>query len=233
MNLLRQLRRLLRNTSGVSAVEFALGAPFLLTAGLWGSETANYALVNMRVGQLAVHIADNASRIGDTSSLQNRKIYESDINDVIYGAQVQGGPSIGLYDNGRVIISSLEVRESAASGDDEQYIHWQRCRGAKVAASSFGGEDDALADGMGREGSEVIAQPGDAVIFVEINYTYQPLISSLFMGSLDIISTASFTVRDDRDLSQIYQRNPTSPDSEQQCIVFTGNVGVANDGTIS
>ena len=231
MSLLRQLRRLLRNTSGVSAVEFALGAPFLLTAGLWGSETANYALVNMKVGQLAVHIADNASRIGDTSTLQNRKIYESDINDVIYGAQIQGGPSIGLYDNGRIIISSLETRD-AGSGE-EQYIHWQRCRGAKNVASSFGEEGDVKPDGMGREGNEVLAQSGDGVIFVEVNYTYQPLISANFMGSLDIISTASFTVRDDRDLSQIYQRDPVNPDAEQRCDAFSGNLGADTDGSLN
>jgi hypothetical protein len=233
MSLLRQLRRLVRNTSGVSAVEFALGAPLLLTAGLWGSETANYALVNMKVGQLAVHIADNASRIGDTSTLQNRKIYESDINDVIYGAQIQGGPTIGLYDNGRVIISSLQVRPMGGGGDEEQYIHWQRCRGVKNVASSFGDEGDVKPDGMGREGNEVLAQSGDAVIFVEVNYTYQPLISANFMGSLDIISTASFTVRDDRDLSQIYQRDPINPDTEQQCSVFSGNLGADTDGSLN
>ena len=68
------LRRLARNRSGVAMTEFALGAPFLLMAGLWGTEMANYALVNMKIGQLAVHIADNASRIGDTSMLQDRKI---------------------------------------------------------------------------------------------------------------------------------------------------------------
>lgn len=233
MNLLRHFRRLLRSTSGVAAVEFALGMPLLLTAGLWGTETANYALVNMKIGQLAVHIADNASRIGDTSTLQNRKIYESDINDVIYGAQIQGGPGIGLYDNGRVIISSLQVRDAPAGGSEEQYIHWQRCRGAKAVASSYGDEGDVLADGMGRNGSEVIAQSGDAVIFVEISYTYQPLISANFMGSLDISSTASFTVRDDRDLSQIYQRDATNPDTEQTCNLYTGNLAVDTTGSVS
>lgn len=233
MSLLRTLRRLARNTSGVSAVEFALGAPFLLTAGLWGSETANYALVNMKVGQLAVHIADNASRIGDTSTLQNRKIYESDINDVIYGAQIQGGPNIGLYDNGRVIISSLQVRPLGGGGDEEQYIHWQRCRGSKNVASSFGDEGDVKPDGMGRAGNEVLAQSGDAVIFVEINYTYQPLISANFMGSLDIISTASFTVRDDRDISQLYQRDPAAPDPVQRCNAYAGTITVNTLGQMN
>lgn len=86
---LRRLLRRLRDTSGVAMTEFALGAPFLLMAGLWGAESANYALVNMKMSQLAIQLADNASRVGDTSTLQNRKIYESDINDVLYGAQLQ------------------------------------------------------------------------------------------------------------------------------------------------
>ena len=113
---LSSFRRLLRNRSGVAMTEFALGAPFLLMAGLWGTETANYALVNMKVGQLAVHVADNASRVGDTSTLQNRKVYEADILDVLIGAQIQGGPALDLYENGRVIISSLQVSVPPTAG---------------------------------------------------------------------------------------------------------------------
>jgi hypothetical protein len=233
MSMLAALRRLIKNRSGVAMTEFALGAPFLLTAGLWGTETANYALVNMKVGQLAVHIADNASRVGDTSTLQNRKIYESDINDVIIGAQIQGGPSMRLYDNGRVIISSLQVGEVGAANEGEQYIQWQRCRGIKAAGSSYGDEGDVLASGMGPSGNEVIAQEGDAVIFVEIDYTYQPLISASFLGSRDIRSIASFTVRDDRDLSQIYQRDTSKPDPVQSCNAFTGNVTIGKNGDVN
>ena len=146
------LRRLRRNASGVAMTEFALGAPFLLTAGLWGTEMANYALVNMKIGQIAVHIADNASRIGDTSTLQNRRIFEADINDVIYGAEMQAGPGINLYDNGRVIISSLEVRPSGSNGTNQQYIHWQRCRGKKHSDSSYGVENTVLPTAWDRRG---------------------------------------------------------------------------------
>ena len=230
MSLLTRLRALLRNRSGVAMVEFALGTPFLLTAGLWGAEEANYALVNMKISQLAEHLADNASRIGDTSTLQNRRIYESDINDLIFGAQVQSGRKIGLYDNGRIIISSLEVN----SGNNNQYIHWQRCRGIKAYTSAYGiqGQDLGTA-GMGPKNDEVTAQPGDAVIFVEINYTYQPLVSAKFLGSLDIYAIASFTVRDSRDLSQIYQRNPGSPDPVQTCNKYTGNAVISTNGTFN
>ncbi|MFM5923993.1 MAG: pilus assembly protein [Novosphingobium sp.] len=209
--------------------EFALGAPFLLTAGLWGTEEANYALVNMKIGQLAVHLADNASRIGDTSTLQNRRIFESDITDVMIGGQIQGGPSLDFYDHGRVIISSLEAEGSAGT----QYIHWQRCRGAKHVAAEYGDEGDTLPSGMGPAGEEVSAEPGDAVIFVEINYTYQPLISARFLGNLDIKSIASFTVRDSRDLTQIYQRDPARPDPVQACSAYKGNIAIAKNGTVT
>ena len=227
------LRRLRPNASGVAMTEFALGAPFLLMAGLWGTETANYALVNMKIGQLAVHIADNASRIGDTSTLQDRRIFEADINDVIYGAEMQAGPGINLYENGRVIISSLEVRPAAAGGSEDQYIHWQRCRGKKHSTSSYGTAGDTLPNGMGPAGLEVFAEPDDAVIFVQIAYTYQPLISAQFMGSLDMHSIAAFNVRDDRDLSQIYQREPGSPDAVQGCSAFTGTPSISPTGKMT
>lgn len=225
------IRRLAASTSGVAMTEFALGAPFLLMAGLWGAEMANYALVNMRVSQLALQIADNASRIGDTSSLQNRKIYESDINDVIFGAQIQSGKALNLYDNGRVFISSVEVRSNGTT----QYIHWQRCRGAKNVTSSYGVEGDNLPSaGIGPTGEEVAAQVGDAVIFVQVNYTYQPLITSKLITNRDIHAIASFTVRDSRDLTQIYQRNPMKPDPVQTCsTVKKGSMTITSKGVIS
>jgi len=222
------LRKLTRGTSGVAMVEFALGAPFLLMVGLYGVEMANYALVNMKVSQLALHIADNASRVGDTSTLQNRKVYESDINDLLIGANLQGGQAIKLYKNGRVIISSLEVWDQSVNGngtggksDGVQFIHWQRCLGAKLATSSYGNQNQALPNGIGPTGAEVQAEPGGAVIFVELNYTYQPLISATFLGNLDIKSIASFMVRDSRDLSGIMQRNASSPDMVADCAAYT------------
>lgn len=211
-------------------VEFALGAPFLLMAGLWGTEMANYALVNMKVGQLAVHIADNASRIGDASTLKDRKIYESDINDVIFGAQIQGGSPLDLYNHGRVIISSLEP-DMTGVRPGEQYIHWQRCRGNKHVQSSYGLEGQWPTNGMGPPGSEVYVENETAVIFVELNYTYQPLISDRFIQNREISSISSFIVRDNRDLSQIYQRDPTRPDPVQRCSTFTGNVSIGANGS--
>lgn len=228
---LRNLIRRLRDPSGVAMTEFALGAPFLLMAGLWGAESANYALVNMKMSQLAIQLADNASRIGDTSTLQNRKIYEADINDVIYGAQLQAG-GLDIYGQGRVIISSLQVED----GTENQYIKWQRCRGVMEAGSSYGDEGDGLdgsMTGMGPAGTEVMAQPGDAVIFVELIYNYRPMVSARFVGNREIRAIASFTVRDKRDITQIYQRDPDSPDQVQTCNTFRGQAVLSSTGKMS
>lgn len=225
----RLVRALRRDCSGVAATELALSAPVLLVAGLYGTEMANLTITHMRINQLAVHIADNASRIGDTSTLQDRRIYESDINDLILGANIQAGAGLAVFERGRVIISSLEV--DAETG--KQYIHWQRCRGAKVADSSYGEQGDGLGatvlTGMGPAGQEVQAQPGDAVIFVEIQYDYRPLVSDGFVKNDTVNTFAAFTVRDDRDLSQIYQRDPSTPDQVQTCDVYRGTPTVTGD----
>ena len=162
--------------------------------------------------------ADNASRIGDTSNLESRKIYENDINDLLEGAAIQSG-SLDFFNHGRAIVSSLEV-----NAEDEQYIHWQRCRGTKTWASHYGEEGHVLpisSPGMGPAGAEVQALPDGAVIFVELAYDYEPLIDVPFARGQQITSVASFMVRDKRDLSRIYQRDPASPDPVADCTAIT------------
>lgn len=216
------VRRLRRSRSGVAMTEFALSLPLLMTAGLWGLEVANQAVVQMQVSQLAVHIADNASRIGDTSTLEDRNIYESDLNDVFLGANIQGGTRIDLFERGRVIVSSLEV---VPDTEDQQYIHWQRCKGRKPHPSSYGVEGDGLNGdlaGIGPPGEEVFAFGEEAVIFVEVSYDYSPLISDVFTTVETLSATAAFNVRDDRDLSRIHQRDPDDPDPVADCAVHDG-----------
>jgi len=64
---------------------------------------------------------------------------------------------------------------------------------------------------MGTEGAEVEALPGDAVIFVEVAYDYTSLSPFSALDGNTITYTGAFTVRDARDLTQIYQTNPAAP----------------------
>ena len=221
MQFLPNLRALLRDRRAVAMTEFALAAPLMLTAGLGGLEAANLAVTHMKISQAAMQIADNASRIGDETVLKDRPITETDIIDLMMGADLQSGNRIDLYGFGRVILSSLET----VPGDDsQQYIHWQRCMGEFTAGSSYGVEGDGVGDpsfvGMGPPGQEVMAMPGDAVMFVEIVYEYQPIITDAWVGDRMIRSFASFTVRDSRDLSDIYQEDPGNPVQPATCNTY-------------
>ena len=153
--------------------------------------------------------------------------YEADLTDLFIGADIQGGRRIDLFERGRVIISSLEV---VPDTEDQQYIHWQRCLGRKNHVSTYGLEGDGLdggIPGMGPAGEEVWAFADEAVIFVEIAYDYESIVGDAFGFSDVVFATASFTVRDDRDLEQIYQRDPGDPDPVASCDVYGPTTGVA------
>ena len=206
----RRLRHLRRANSGMAMVEFAFFAPILFLLGMGGTELANLAVTHMRISQAAMHIADNASRIGERDTLSAQRIFESDINDLLTGVNLQAGEAVGLYENGRVILSSLEQ-----NSDGGQWIHWQRCMGTKPAASAYGTQGTGASGtdfpGMGPSGEEIQAQANSAVMYVEVVYDYQPIIGNDFASFLpadEIRSTAAFTVRNSRDLTQIYQTSP-------------------------
>lgn len=215
---LAQLRSCLRglrsDRSGVALIEFAYVLPILLVLGVGGLELSNLAVMNLRVSQAAMHIGDNASRIGDRDILSAQKIYEGDIEDLFIGVNIQSGAQTDLFEHGRVIISSLE-----RNADGGQWIHWQRCMGKKNVASAYGGQGTGATGtgfaGMGLAGQELQATTGQAVIFVEIFYDYQPLIGNeyarSFVNLTQIKTSAAFNVRGARDLSQIYQRSDPSP----------------------
>ena len=211
------LARLAISVAGTAMTEFALSLPLLLTVGLYGAEMVNYTIVRMKVNEIATHLADNASRIGDTSTLQNRKIFESDVNDLFFGSNIQATRTLNFYEHGRAIISSLEIKPS----NGKQFIHWQRCKGKKVFASSYGDENDNVT-GMGPAGEQVTAFPDEGVIFVEVAYDYQPLVSARFVGTPVMHSYAAFVVRDKRDYTKIHQRKPLSPDTVSVCSAHDG-----------
>nr|WP_137678372.1 pilus assembly protein [Parerythrobacter lutipelagi] len=200
--------------------ELALSAPLVLTAGLFGLESANLAITHMKVSQSSMMIADNASRIGDETLLQDRRIYEIDVTDLMRGADLQMGEQLDIFQHGRVVLSSLET-DPDDDAEAQQYIHWQRCMGKLKYEPQFGKEGDGKGDpsftGMGPSGEEVMAPPGGAVIFVEVAYEYQPIITDAFISDRIITTYGSFIVRESRDLREIYQKNPLLPDDPATC----------------
>jgi len=202
------LRRLIRDTRGVALLEFALSLPILLALSLTGAELTNYIISRMRVSQIALHLADNAARIGSGSQLQAKSISEADINDLLTGAGLQSG-ELALFTHGRVIITSLEP-DPANSGKNR--IRWQRCRGAKTAQlSAYGNAGATNLNGMGKAGRLATAPTDGVTMYVEVYYEYQPLLKASFAPNTNFREEASMMVRDRRDTvggtNGVYQVN--------------------------
>lgn len=201
-------RRLRRNTSGLALVEFAFAAPLVLGMGMLGTETAFMVITHMQISQIAMQVADNASRVGEQDVLTARKVYERDVAETLIGAEKLGN-NIRIFEQGRVIISSLQ--RNAQGG---QWIAWQRCRGAKNHVSSYGvqgnGATGTSFPGMGVPGRYITASEGTAVMFVEVSYNFRSPTPLNLFDDREIEYTAAFNVRDNRDLTQLYAGGPVA-----------------------
>lgn len=180
------------NDRGVAFIEFALVAPVLLFLILGGLEVVNYALAQLKVNQIAMTVADNAGRV--TTGIDEANIYE-----VFAGADAIG-KSMGFEQHGRIVLSSLQ--DNGQEGNKHgQMINWQRCWGDLATAPSYGTEgdgrdDNTLENGLGADGNRIASIPGTAVMFVEVTYEYQPLISDTIVPVAGTIRRESaFNVR--------------------------------------
>jgi Flp pilus assembly protein TadG len=210
----RFARRLAGDTSGLALVEFAFAAPLVLGMGMLGTDTAYLVITHMQISQIAMQVADNASRVGEQDVLTARKVFERDIAETLIGAE-KLGQNLDFYDNARVIISSLQ--RNASGG---QWIAWQRCRGAVQHTSSYGVEGNGATGtsfpGMGVPGRYITASQGTAVMFVEVAFDYEPITPITVFENRRIVYTAAFNVRDNRDLTRLYAGGPVA-----RCNVFS------------
>ncbi len=211
-------RALYKNQSGLALVEFAVSLPFFIGLTIGGFETANFAFTVMKVDQLTSNTADGAARIGQGDPLSAKRITEADINDVFAGTIREGktillgdqhpykDPNTGevvLRGNARVILSSLEPVVGFDSDEPKFRIRWQRCVGkAGYYTSNYGTPTTASSiDSIGPTASPVTALSDTAVMFVETQYRYRPLIMNGFalLDEQDITRTAAMIVRERRD----------------------------------
>ncbi|EZP48988.1 TadE/TadG family type IV pilus assembly protein [Sphingomonas sp. RIT328] len=234
------MRHLLRATRGVALIEFALTMPLVLGVGAWGTEMAWLAITHLRVSQVALNLADTASRVGLLGASNITQLREADIADVLTSARLQGA-ALDLTNRGRITISSLE-QQTAGS----QYLHWQRCLGMRSGTGYDSNYDRsngtmdrgdgvgtspssagvAMPNGMGDTAATRVSAPvGSGVMYIEVSYDYKPVFSTYWVpggaSATRIRYTASYVVRDRRDFSQIY--NPSPAATQYFCDLYTAS----------
>jgi Flp pilus assembly protein TadG len=207
----RFLGRLRRDDRAIMLIEFAYSLPILMSLAFTSVELTNLAIANMRVSQIAMTVADNLSRAKQSVPLGLPQLREVDINDALLGARIQGGDRLNILSSGRIVVSSLQQNAS-----NRQRIFWQRCKGALTGSNSAYGVEGATEGttpgftGMGAGATRVQAAPGSAIIFAEVTYNYEPLVGAWALGNFRIRREAAYYVRDDRDLTQVYNPAPTA-----------------------
>ena len=206
----------------------------MLALGLLGLETANYAMANLRVSNIAMLTADNAARVRDS-------IDEGDIIELFTGAKMSGS-NINFAQNGRIILTDLE--QTSTGG--KQWVRWQRCDGAlnyaatpsalrpltaaggviangteiyqtdrQTNSSAPSSETKASLTSVGSGSNIISAQSGTAVMLVEVAYDYQPIIPNSFLQGKRITYVSAFNVRQrtDQTLRNINRVTPKSCNS--------------------
>ena len=217
--------------SGVAFLEFAFALPVVLALGLLGLETANYAMSNLRVSNIAMLTADNAARVRDS-------IDEGDIVELFTGAKMSGS-NINFAQNGRIILTDIE--QTSTGG--KQWVRWQRCDGAlsytatpsalrpltsggsvinngteiyntdrTTTSSAPSSEAKASLTSVGSGTNVISAGAGTAVMVVEVAYNYQPVIPNSFLAGRRITYVSAFNVRQrtDQTLRNVNRITPKS-----------------------
>lgn len=234
---------------GASLIEFALGAPLLLTLGIGGIETSRYVSAVLRVNQIAQEVADNAGRV-------RHALDETDVNEVMIGGKLIGSKDFAT--RGRIILSDLEQRKTttgtggvgtittANPNGYRQWIRWQRCAGALAKSSTYGLPRDSSGaavtnldsttntdhgavegastiDGMGPTGQQIAASGGTAVMVAEVFYTYTPLVPFFSFGPRTLHVTEAFNIRQRTDYS-VYNANSLSGTQRSDCTLNSSAV---------
>ncbi|WP_337848260.1 TadE/TadG family type IV pilus assembly protein [Sphingomonas sp.] len=201
------IRRLATDTSGVAAIEFAYVAPIFLFVAFGGIEVADFAFTHMQLSQITASLADNAGRVAMNSDLAEQSVHERDINELLAAAKMQGD-RLDLGQNGRLILSSLQVNE-----DGGQWIAWQRCAGALGGSSRFGDEGTGAAGtgfaGVSIDGRTLKATAGSAVMVAEIRYRYTSKFPLTPNAAKEISYAVAFPIRDHRSLAGLINTAPT------------------------
>jgi Flp pilus assembly protein TadG len=211
-------RSLRSDQSGLAVVEFAVSLPFFMGLTVAGIETANYANIVMQLNQITIHTADSAARMGEGNQLAVKQIREIHVNDVFAGTAREGETlllsgrhaytsptdgTVALRGNAKIILSSLEPTNPFSTTTPRYRIRWQRCMGlASFYTSNYGTTATSTSiTAMGPTGRQIVAPSDGAVMFVETQYWFKPIIVGGFARLTDhtISQTASMVVRDQRN----------------------------------
>ncbi len=173
----RRLRALAHDTHGVSAVEFALILPIMVTMYFGAVEFSSALTVDRRVSSVASAAADLAAQAEEVTSNSVQDIFTAATSIMLpYSA-----------DSISIVLTSV-----VADANNDTTVDWS-C--AQNGSAKSQGSAYTLPAGL--------TQPFSSVIVAEVAYSYTPPISQYLTGGLNM--TETFYLRPRRSLAVTMQ----------------------------
>ena len=172
----RLMRRLLRDRRAVSAVEFALVFPLMLTIYLGGSEVGTGLSISREVSHVASTLGD---LVGQCSSIS-----DADMSNILAAA---------VYVIAPYATTNLTIRLSGISTDSSS--------NATVAWSDQY-QTTKLTTGASYTLPAALRTASSFYVAAEVHYSYKPYIGYVISGTYDIKNTVYFAPRDSTSITR-------------------------------
>lgn len=182
--MLSQLYKFVRNSRGVSAIEFAFILPMMMTLLYAIYEGAQYVRVNMQLANATASIADliaqqSAGVTSGTSGVLGNFCKAGQLMMTPFSTGTTSGA-------GAFSVAMVSVTNYSSTGVT---VDWESDRSCAAAATSVGATAKTLATSptnlLPNAGT-----PGDSVIIVQATYQYSSLMQYLISGIFTVSQTA-------------------------------------------
>lgn len=157
------LRRFRGDRRGVSAVEFAMIAPLLITLYLGGVEVTQAVAVSRKTTLIAHTVADLVA--------QDTNVNNADMNDILSASAAVGSP----YSSTDLVVTVSSINIDATG---KATIAWSdSLNGTARSAGSVVTLNSAL------------AVPNSSLIWGEVTYNYKPMFGVVLTGNFNLRDT--------------------------------------------
>ncbi len=168
---------IIRNRSGVAAIEFAMALPVLLLLFLGGFEVSHLLLLHQKSDRIAYTVADVVTQSTTVTNAQLNQILNA-------SAQIMQPFTFGA--NGVVIITSVYQ-----SSTNPPTVRWRYTGGGTLPRTSQIGS----VNGTATLPSGLTLNDRDNIIISEVYYRYTPLFPGIIFDARDIYKTVIFKPR--------------------------------------
>jgi Flp pilus assembly protein TadG len=156
------VERLARDQRGVSAVEFALLLPLMLTLYLGAVETSSAVAVDRKVTLAARSVADLISQAASVST--------ADVNNILDAATAVTAPYSGTPL--KVVVTQVKI-----DANRNATVDWSAAKGAGASARG---------NGSGVTVPDNLKVANTYLIMGEVTYAYTPVIGYVLTGTLNL-----------------------------------------------